>query len=133
MNIILSLILSVYTNRTLLSVIITDDIDFIGHVVGMTNEIYRILKKRNSLMTWNFFRWFYRRNDRGIQIGISVQWRDPFTIRITDGYTNKTCLSVIPSVKANISTLCRLSPPLFLLLLPHHNSPLLNCKQPPTP
>jgi len=84
-------------------------------------------------MTCNFFRRFYRWNDRGIQTRISIQWRDPFTVRITDGYTDRTCPSKIPSVKANISTICRLSPPLFLLLLPHPNSPLSNCKQPPTP
>jgi hypothetical protein len=55
----------------------------------------------------------------------------PFTNRIVDGITNKISPSVIPSVKVNTSPLCRPSPPLFLLLLPHPNSPLPNCKQPP--
>ena len=116
-NVILSLILSVYTDRPLLSVIITDIIDSAG------NGIYRILKSWNSVMTWNFFSRVYRRNDRGIQTRFSIQWRDPFAVGITDG----TCPSVIPLIKANIYTLCRLSPPLFLLFLPHPNSPLPNC------
>jgi hypothetical protein len=116
LDIIPSLILSVYTDRLLLSVIIADG-------------IYRILKRSNDVMTWNFFKWCYRQNDRGIQIGISVQWRGPFIVRITD----ETCLLVIPSVKANIYTLCWLSPPLFLLFLPHPDSSLPNCNQPPIP
>jgi hypothetical protein len=99
----------------------------------MADGIHRILKQINSLMTWNFFRRFYRWSDRRIQTGISVQLYDPFTIRLTDGYTDRMCPSVIPLVKANKSTLCRLCPPLFLLLLPHPNFPLPNCKQPPTP
>ena len=99
----------------------------------IADGIYIILKKRNSVMTWNFFRWFYRWNDQGIQTGISVQWHGPFTITITDGYTDGTWPLVIPSVKANIYTLCRLSPPLFLLLLPRANSPLPNYNQLPIP
>ena len=104
---------SVYTDGLILSVY-TDRI---------ADRIYRILKRRNNVMTWNFFRRFYRQNDQGIQTGISVQWCDAFTVRITDGYTDRTYPSVIPSIKANISTLCRLFPPLFLLLPPHPNSP----------
>jgi len=87
------------------------------------------LKSYNGVMTWIFFRRFYRRNDRGIQTGISVQWCNTFTGGITDG----TCPSVIPSVKVNIYPLCRHSLPLFLLLLPHPTSPLPNCSQPPIP
>ena len=100
--------------------IYTDGISPSVYTDYITNEIYIILKRWNDVMTWDFFRWFYRWNNREIQTGISVQWRGPFTIRITDG----TCLSVIPSVKTNIYPLYRLSPPLFLLL-PHPNSPSL--------
>jgi hypothetical protein len=50
-----------------------------------------------------------------------------------DGITNRSIPSVIPSVKVNISPLYQPSPPLFLLLLPHRNSPLPNCKQQPRP
>jgi hypothetical protein len=108
--------------------IYTDGISPSVYTDYITNEIYIILKRWNDVMTLDFFRWFYRRNDREIQTGISVQWRGPFTVRITD----RTCLSVIPSVKTNIYPLYRLSPPLFLLL-PHPNSPLPNCNQPPIP
>jgi len=120
------------TDKIILSVIFTDGYNYVCNLVSLYREtfvvgnnyrwhriadrIYRILKKRNNVMTWNFFRWFYRQNDRGIQTGIYVQWRVPFTVKITDGYTDRTCPSVIPSVKANIFALCRLSP-LFLLLL----------------
>jgi hypothetical protein len=79
----------------------------------------------------SFLGWFYQQNYRGIQTGISVQWLDQFTVRMTDGIIDKRSLSVILSVKVNISSLCWLSPPLFLLFLLHLNSPLPNCKQPP--
>jgi hypothetical protein len=143
--------LSVYTDKPLLSIIITDGIDSICNTVDIyrqttsgrrlvytdgllssvytdhiANGIYRILKRWNSVMTWSFFKRFYRWNDRGIQTGIFVQWRGPFTVRMTDGYTDGTCSLMIPSVIAKIYPLCRLSPPLFLLLLPHPNSPLPN-------
>jgi len=114
---------SVYTNRILSSVYFNQ----------IADKIHRILKQRNNLMMWNLFRRFYWWNDRMIQTGIFVQWYSPFTVRLTDGYTDRTCPLVIPSVKANKPTLCQLSPPLFLLLPPHPNSPLPNCKQPPTP
>jgi hypothetical protein len=64
----MSLILSVYIDRPFSSVIITDGIESVGNTVG----IYRFLKSCNGVMTWIFFIRFYRRNDRGIQIGISV-------------------------------------------------------------
>jgi len=99
----------------------------------IADGIYIILKRRNSVIMCKFFRWFYRWNDRWIQTGISVQWRGPFTVSITDGYTDGTCPSVIPSIKANIYTLCWLSPPLFLLFLSLPNSPLPNYNQPPIP
>jgi len=93
----------------------------------------RFLKSCNGVITLIFFRWFYRRKDWGIQIGISVQWRGTVTGGLTDGYTDRTFMSVIPSVKTNIYPFCRLSLSLFLLLLPHPNSPLSNCSQPPIP
>jgi len=80
-------------------------------------------------MMWIFCRRFYRRNDRRIQTEISVQWHDPFTVRITDvlptviselltvtihrqKYTTRIT-DVLPtlSVKANISPRSQLSPP----------------------
>jgi len=95
------------------------------------------LQRRDDM---DFFRWFYRWNYRGIQIGIAVQRRGTSISRITDGYTDRTCPSVIPSVKASIYWLCWHSLPLFLLLLPlllphhpHPTSPLPNCSQPPIP
>jgi len=114
-----SAIRSVYTEGRILSVY-TDRI---------ADGLYRFLKSCNNVMTWIFFIWFYRRNDWGIQTEISVQWRGTVTCGLTDG----TCPLMIPSVKANIYSLCRLSLPLFLLLLPHPNSPLPNCSQPPIP
>jgi len=85
------------------------------------------LERCNDVVTWSFFRRFYRRNDRGIQTEIVVQWRGTFT--------NGMYPSVILSVKATIYTpLCRHSLPLFLLLLlSHPTSPLPNCSQPPIP
>jgi len=79
MDIILSLLLPVYTDRPLLTVIITDGIDSVGDAIGpsvyidrIADRIYRILKRRDSVMTGNCFRCFYRRNDREIQTRISV-------------------------------------------------------------
>ena len=87
------------------------------------------------MMTWKF-----------LQAILPTEWprdsnRDLHTVtwpihcqnyrRITNGYTDRMCPLVIPLVKANISLRCRPFPPLFLHLLPHPNSPLPNCKQPP--
>ena len=94
---------------------------------------YLKLKKKPVRWSGSFCGRFYRRNYQEIQIGISVQWRDRFTVRMADGITDRMSPSVIPSVKVNISPLCRPSPPLFLLLLPHPISPLPNCKQPAPP
>jgi hypothetical protein len=69
-----SAIRSVYTDGIILSV----------YINRIAIGIYRILKRSNDVMTWNFFRWFYQRNDREIQTRISVQWRGPFTVGITD-------------------------------------------------
>jgi len=53
---------------------------FISNTVGIYRPYCRqIMKRCNSVMTWIFFRWFYRRKDRGIQTGISVQWCDTVT------------------------------------------------------
>jgi hypothetical protein len=126
-NIIPSLSLSVYTDRPFSSAI--RSVYTKGRVLSVytdciANKLYRFLKSCNGVMTWIFFRWFYRRNDRGIQIRISVPWCGT----VTGGLTDRTCPSVIPSVKANIYPLCRLSLPLFPLLLP-----LPNYNQPPIP
>jgi len=112
----------------------------------MTDEIFR-LKKRGGSLTWQFLqvilptesprdsKWQLRtvtwsilhsycwRTHRGIQTGISMQWRDLFTVRITDG--------IRLSAKVNIWPLYRPSPSLFLLLLPHPNSRLLQTTTPP--
>ena len=133
-----SIILPVFTNGHIWSVF-TDE---------MTDEIFRIKKKGGSLtwrflwvilptessrdskrqlrtVTWSIHRLKCRRNHRGIQTEISIQWCSLFTVRIADGLTDGIIPSVSPSAKVNICPLCRPSPPLFLLLLPHHNSPLL--------
>jgi len=103
----------------------------------ITDRRYSFFGKLQRCDDVDFFRWFYRRNYRGIQTGIVVQWRATFTSGITDGYTDGNVPSVIPSVKASIYPLCRHSLPLFLLLLPlllpHPTSPLPNCSQPPIP
>jgi len=98
-----------------------------------TDGRYNFFGKLQRCDDVDFFRRFYRQNYQGIQTGIAVQWRGTSTGDITDEYTDGTCPSVIPSVKASIYPLCRHSLPLFLLLLPHPTSPLLNCSQPPIP
>jgi hypothetical protein len=84
-------------------------------------------------VTWPIHHQTYRRNHQGIQTGIFVQWSGRFTVRIADESADRSSPSVIPSVKVNIWSLCRPSPPLFLHLLPHPNSPLPNFKQPAPP
>jgi hypothetical protein len=74
----------------------------------------------------DFFRWFYRRNDQGIQTGISVQWRGTVTNELTNGYTNGNFPLVIPSVKANVYPLYRLSHPLFSFFFPIPTLPLFS-------
>jgi len=74
---------------------------------------YPELKRKPVCWRGTFCGWFYRWNHWGIQIGISVQWRDQFTVRIADGITDIMSLSVIPSVKSEyITTLPILSPPI---------------------
>ena len=90
------------------------------------------IKKKTVRWRGSFCERFYRRNHWGIQIGISVQWCDRFTVRMADEITDIIIPSVIPSAKVNISPFCRPYIPLFLILLSHPNSPLLNCKQPAT-
>ena len=116
----------------------------------MIDEIFR-LKKKGGLLTWQFLqvilptesprdsKWQLRtvtwpilrsncwRTHRGIQTRISMQWRDLFIVRITNGIR----LSVSPSAKVNIWPLYQPSPLLFLLLLPHPNSRLLQTTTPP--
>jgi hypothetical protein len=119
----------------------------------MTDEIFRIKKKGGSLtwrflqvilptesprdskrqlrtVTWPIHRLKCRQNHRGIQTEISVQWRALFTVKIADGLTNEIIPSVNPSVKVNICSFCRPSLPLFLLLLPYPNSPILQTTSP---
>ena len=62
------------------------------------------LERCNGVVTWSFFRRFYRRNDWGIQTEIVVQWHGTVTDRITDGITDGMYPSGIPSVKTIIYT-----------------------------
>jgi hypothetical protein len=105
--------------------------------VGIYRQNYRrnIQNLIKKAVRWHraFCMRFYRWNHWGIQTRISVQWRDQFSVRIANGITDRMNPSVIPSAKVNILPLCWPSPPIFLLLLPHPNSPLPNCKQPPPP
>jgi hypothetical protein len=137
MEIIMSLLLSVYTDRQYQSEIrsvYTEKICPSVYTDRIADGLYSFFEKLQRCDEVDFFfRQFYRRNDRGIQTGISVQWRGTVTSGLTGGYTDGTCPSVNASVKANIYPLCRHSLPLFLLLLPHPNSPLPNCSQPPIP
>ena len=105
----------------------TDGIRSSVYTDWITDEIYKIWREKMVWWRGGFCWQFYR----GIQTGVSVQWHDQFTVRITDGIIEKMSPLVIPSTKVNISPLCRPSPPLFLLLLFHPNSPLPNCKQLP--
>jgi hypothetical protein len=50
---------------------------------------------------------------------------------MADRITDRSSPSVIPTAKVNIWPLCRPSPPIFLLLLPHPNFPLLQTTSPP--
>ena len=68
---------------------------------------------------------FCRRNHRGIQNDRSVRWRVTFAVRIADRLTNKILPSLKPLENVNTCPLYQSSPPLFLLLLPHLNSPHL--------
>ena len=94
-------------------------------------ESPRDLKRQLRTVTWPVHRLKCRRNYRGIQNGRSVRWRVLFAVRIADRLTDRICPSVKPSEKVNICPLCRPSPPLFLLLLPHPNSPQLQTTTPP--
>jgi len=90
-------------------------------------ESPRDSKRQLRTVTWPIHSSYCRQTHQGIQTGISVQWRDLFTIRMADGIHP----SVSPSAKVNIWPPCRPSPPLFLLLLPHPTLPY--CKQPAPP
>jgi hypothetical protein len=117
------------TDEIFSSVKITDGNNFVSTSVGIYRQItpvgdtvgiYRqyiptvsptdsivFLECCNSVMMWIFFRRLYQRNDREIQIGISVKWRGTFI----GGITDEKCPSVIPSVKVNwfvvIVKICR--------------------------
>jgi hypothetical protein len=84
-------------------------------------------KHQLRTVTWLIHRWKCRRNHQGIQNDSSVRWCALFIVRLADGIVP----SVKPSAKVNISPLQRPSPPLFLLLLPHLNSPQLQTTTPP--
>jgi hypothetical protein len=88
-------------------------------------------KHQLHTVTWPIHQWKCRWNHRGIQNGSSVRWRALFTVRRADGITDRIVSSVKPSTKVNISLLYQPSPPLFLLLLPHLNSPQLQTTSPP--
>ena len=93
----------------------------------LPTESLRDSKCQLRTVTWPIHRCKCRRNHRGIQNSSSVRWRAMFTVRLADGITD----GIWPSAKVNISTRCRSSPPLFLLLLPHLNSPQLQTTSPP--
>ena len=73
-----------------------------------------------------FFRWFYRRNDRGIQTEIAIQWHGT----VTDGITDEMYPSVIPSVKTIIYTP---SADTLFLCFSFFFFPIPNCSQLPIP
>jgi hypothetical protein len=87
--------------------------------VMLPTESPRDSKRQLRKVTWPIHRLKYRRNHRGIQTKIPVQWRALFTIRIADGLIDGIMSSVNPSTKVNICPLCRPSPLRFLLFLPH--------------
>jgi len=98
--------------------------------VILLTESPRDSKRQLRTVTWPIHHLKCRRNHRGIQTRSSVQWRALFTVRMADGLTDGIILSVSLLVKVNIYPLCRPSPFLFLLLLPHPNSPLLQSTSP---
>jgi len=55
------------------------------------------VERCNGVVTCSFFRRFYRRNDRGIQTEIVIQWCGTVTNGITDGIN--LSVMVIPSEK----------------------------------
>ena len=99
----------------------------------LPTESPRDSKWQLCTVTWPIHRSNCRRNHRGIQTGISVQWRALFTVRMADRLTDGIRPLVSPSAKVNIWPPCRPSPPLFLLLLPYPNSPPLQTTSPPPP
>jgi len=124
--------LSVYTDDLNLSAtpsVYTDRIFSSVYTDGFADGVYSLagnMQRRGDV------RRFYRRNYRGIQTEIAVQWRGTVTDGITDG-TDGLLPSVIPSEKTIICPpICRHYLPLFLLLLlSHPTSPLPNCSSPP--
>jgi len=90
----------------------------------------RDLKCQLRTVTWLIHQWKCQRNHRGIQNGSSVRWRALFIIRRADEITDGIGPSVKPPTKLNISPLYQPSPPLFLLLLLHLNSPQLQTTSP---
>ena len=121
MDTILFIIQSVYTDEILRSI----------YPMELQTKYSEFKKKKTVCWRGTFYGRFYQWNHWGIQTWISMQWRDQFSVRIVDGITDRNSPSVIPSTKVNISPLSRLSPPLFLILLPRPNSLIPNCKQPP--
>ena len=141
-----SMISSVYTDGNIQSVVTN----------WITDGMFRI-KKKNGSLTWRFLRVIF---SDGIIKGFKTEAlygdvtgspfqmlmefpRDskrqirmvtrPFTVRIADGLTDGIRPLVKLSEKVNIYPLCRPSPPLFLLLHPHPNSPQLQTTRPPPP
>ena len=99
--------------------------------VILPTDSSRDSKSQLRTVTWPIHRLTCRRNHRGIQNEISVQWRALFTVRIANGITDEIIMSVNPSAKVNICPFYRLSPPVFLLLLPNPNSSYLQTTSPP--
>ena len=108
--------------------------NFIGihrwnNVVGIHrhNSRQNLFNFEKKTVWWcgSFWGRFYRLNYRGIQTGISVQWRDLFTNRSADRITDR----IVPSVKVNISLML---PTLSSLISPFSFSSLhLNKLSPP--
>ena len=114
MEIILSQNLSVYTDR------------FADGIYSLSGNMQRC----------GDVRWFYWRNDRGIQTEIAVQWRGTVTDRITEGINPSVILSGktiicthLPTLSSFVSSsssfLSHLSPP-KLQPTTHPNSPLFS-------
>jgi hypothetical protein len=129
---------STKTFRRYFGVIFTDRFYSIANSIGIYRQKYSIDKYRRNYnqnkknfkkpkikMTCIFYGCFYRRNYSWIQTGKVIQWRVTFTDKLANGLTDKTILSVNPSVIVNIWISHWHSHFLFLLL------PLCNKTNPP--
>jgi len=101
------------------------DVEVIAGIFLPTKSL-RDSKCQLHTVTRLIHRWKCRQNHQGIQNGSSVQWRE-----IIWWNHRRNIPSVNPSAKVNTSTLTRPYSPLFILLLPHLNSPQLQTTSPP--